>query len=140
MSESNKQDKSPSSSASEHEASETDEAAARAARLGSPERPPPGATWSIQVVSTAPKPRRRDLDASQAGGEGGGEGAEGGAESYENSSSSSSESEEDAEESARGQERQSRRISILQSIRARRPRKKVYAKPKGKDNLLYNYS
>lgn len=74
-------------------------------------------TRSIQVVSAAPWPRRDSADGDDD-------------EQRTESGSSSSDSEEEAED-AEAVDGPSRGKSYLQSIRARKPKKKVYAKPKG---------
>ena len=79
-------------------------------------------TRSVQVLSAAPRPPRRD----DSGGE---NGREGDGTSSVSSSSETEDNEEEAEGPTRGK-------SYLQSIRARKPKKKVYAKPKGKRKIV----
>ena len=86
--------------------SESDEARELAAA-------PPTAARSVQVVSAAP----RGTDGTE-------------------SSSTSSESEEELEEATADAEAPSRGKSYLQSIRARKPKKKVYVTPKSEDTIL----
>lgn len=77
----------------------------------------PSLTRSIQVVATAPRPQRDLSDEDED-------------QDEEESKSSSSADEEDGGDTAAA-EGPARGKSYLQSIRARKPKKKVYAKPKG---------
>ena len=103
-------DNSPSVSSSSEQESESDEAPE------SGREAPPTAARSVQVVSAAPR------------------GTDGASDTE--SSSSSSESDEEAEATADAEE-PSRGKSYLQSIRARKPKKKVYVTPKGEDTCSY---
>ena len=104
---------SPSSSSSGSSAS-GDEKAAGSAR----EEGPTDTLRSVQVVSAPPRAVTSD------------EGEEG--ETGGDSSSSSEAEEETADGPTRGK-------SYLQSIRARKPKKKVYAKPKSKQRIAQKF-
>ena len=115
MSTSGEGDRSPSVSSSEEE-SESDEVreSGREAIAA-----PPTVARSMKVLSAAPR----------------GTDSDGGTES----SSSSSESGEEAEPTADAWEAPSRRKSYLRSIRARKPKKKVYVTPKREDLVIVHY-
>ena len=115
---------SPSSSSSSSESESNEEAVVDAG-----DEPAQGRTAerSVQVLSAPPRAQRRaSSDESDGEGGSGGGGGDGG-------SSSSSEAEEDAGETGEGP---ARGKSYLQSIRARKPKKKVYAKPKSEQNKV----
>ena len=112
-------DHSSSISSSSEQESESDEAREVSREAAAP----PTAARSVQVVSAAP----RGSDATD-----GADGTE--------SSSSSSDSEEEPEEATADAEAPSRGKSYLQSIRARKPKKKVYVTPKSEDTILCSYT
>lgn len=80
-------------------------------------------TRTIQVVATAPRPRRGSGDSSDEDGD---------------QDEAKSKSEDEGEAARATADGPARGRSYLQSIRARKPKKKVYAKPKG-ETAIYNY-
>ena len=107
-------DRLPTVSSSSEQSDEVRESG-REAVAAPPTAAPPTVARSVKVVSAAPR----------------GTDGDGGTES----SSSFSESEEEAEATADG-EAPSRRKSYLRSIRARKPKKKVYVTPKREDTCI----
>lgn len=82
-------------------------------------------TRTIQVVATAPRPRRGSGDSSEKD------------DDQDGAESKSSSSEDEGEAAA--VDGPARKKSYLQSIRARKPKKKVYAKQKGESVALYKH-